>query len=82
MPLALLDWIMLAETVALAPKTLTAPLPASTLAASDATINPINAARPSFLSHLLDRPARAVMARLRLAAWQVLDLETEFTVLD
>ena len=38
--------------------------------------------RPSFLSHLLDRPARAVMARLRLAAWQVLDLETEFTVLD
>ncbi len=75
---------MIAESTALAPMTLSAPLssspaPSPTLDATSGFAAPRAA---SFLSHLVDRPARAVMARIRTAAWHVLDLDTEFTLLD
>lgn len=36
----------------------------------------------SLLLQLVERPGQAVMARIRQAAWHLLDLDTEFTVLD
>ncbi len=39
--------------------------------------------RPGFrLAQLVERPTLRMMARLRMAAWRVLDLDTEFVVLD